>query len=306
MKYKDYYGVLGVSRSASSDEIKKAYRRLARKYHPDVSKEKDAEEHFKAVNEAYDILSDPQKRAAYDQLGSFRGGQDFRPPPDWGARFGQGGFGQADLGGMDFADLFSQMFGMGAGAGSQRRGTGGLRGRDVEARLQVTLEEAYSGGEHRLNIAVPGQSARVIKVRIPPGVLSGRRLRVRGKGEASMHGEAGDLLIDVEVLPHPLFELDGQDILLDLPILPWEAVFGTTVTVPTLSGAVRLKVPAGAKSGQKLRLSGRGMPGDARTGDFYGVIRIVVPDIVSDDEQALYRQLAAVNRFNPRPRFPND
>ena len=195
---------------------------------------------------------------------------------------------------------------MGAGACSSRRVTGGLRGRDVEARLQVTLEEAYSGGEHRLNIAVPGQSARVIKVRIPPGVLSGRRLRVRGKGEASMHGEAGDLLIDVEVLPHPLFELDGQDILLDLPILPWEAVFGTTVTVPTLSGAVRLKVPAGAKSGQKLRLSGRGMPGDARTGDFYGVIRIVVPDIVSDDEQALYRQLAAVNRFNPRPRFPND
>lgn len=306
MKYKDYYAVLGVSRTAGAEEIKKAYRRQARKYHPDVSKEQDAEERFKAVNEAYEVLGDPQKRAAYDQLGQFHGGQDFRPPPDWDTRFGRGGFGQADFGGMDFSDLFSQMFGKGVGAGPQRRNSGGFRGRDVEARLEVTLEEAYSGGERNLNIAVPGQSARVIKVRIPPGVSSGRRLRVRGKGEVSMHGEAGDLLIDVEILPHPLFQLDGQDILLDLPILPWEAVLGATVTAPTLAGPVRLKVPPGAKGGQKLRLPGRGMPGDGRNGDFYGVIRIVVPDTVSDAEREIYRQLAALNQFDPRPRFPGE
>lgn len=305
MKYKDYYQVLGVPRGAGADEVKKAYRRLARKYHPDVSKEKDAEERFKEVNEAYEVLGDEKKRAAYDQLGAYRSGQEFRPPPGWGAGFGQGA--QADFGGMDLGDLFAQMFGMGAGRPGGARGfTGGLRGRDIEATVRLTLEEAFNGVERSLHLAAPGQAPRTVKVRIPAGVLPGRRLRVRGKGGPSMHGESGDLLLDIEVEPHPMFQLDGQDILLDLPVTPWEVATGVTVPVPTLAGAVRVRVPAGAKSGQKLRLPGRGMPGTEAKGDFYVVIRIVMPAELSAEELALYERLAGLSRFDPRPNFPRD
>lgn len=307
MKYKDYYKVLGVARDASADEIKKTYRRLARKYHPDVSKEKDAEEHFKEVSEAYEVLSDAKKRAAYDQLGAHRSGQEFRPPPDWGSRFGRGGFSQSDLGGMDLGDLFAQMFGMGAGASAGHQGfSGGMRGRDVEATVRLPLEEAYSGVEKALHLAAPGQSPRMVKVRIPAGVLSGRRLRVRGKGGSSMHGEAGDLLLQIEVEPHPLFRLEGKDILLDLPVMSWEAVLGANIAVPTLSGNIRVRVPAGAKTGQKLRLPGRGMPEADGKGDFYVVIRVVVPAEVSDEERELYERLSKLSRFDPRPDFPKE
>jgi curved DNA-binding protein len=308
MKYKDYYKILGVPRDASSAEIKKAYRRLARKYHPDVSKEKNAEEHFKDVNEANEVLGDAEKRAAYDQLGSsFRSGQEFRPPPDWGARFGQGGFSQGDFGGMDFSDMFSQMFGMGAGGHAGRQGfAGGMRGRDVEATLQLSLEEAFHGVEKSVQLASPGYPAKTVKVRVPPGVLSGRRLRVRGKGEASSHGQAGDLLLTIEIGLHPLFRLEGKDIYLDVPLLPWEAVLGTTITVPALSGSVRLRIPAGAKAGQKMRLAGKGMPDASVAGDLYVVAQIVLPPKMSDEERALYEQLANVSRFDPRPNFPKE
>lgn len=305
MKYKDYYKVLGVPRGASSDEIKKSYRRLARKYHPDVSKENDAEEHFKDLSEAYEVLGDEKKRAAYDQLGAYRSGQDFRPPPGWGATGGRGGFSQADFGGMDMGDLFSQMFGMGKAAG-QRGFSAGMRGRDVEATVRLSLEEAYAGVETSLQLAAPGQSPRTVKVRIPAGVLPGRRLRVRGKGGPSMHGDSGDLLLHIEVEPHPLFQLDGRDILLDLPVTPWEVVNGASVAVPTLAGNVRVRIPAGARSGQKLRLAGRGMPEADGKGDFYVVIRIVMPSELSDEERELYERLGKLSRFDPRPNFPKD
>lgn len=307
MKYKDYYKVLGVARDASADEIKKAYRRLARKYHPDVSKERDAEEHFKGVNEAYEVLGDAKRRAAYDQLGAHRSGQEFRPPPDWGSRFGQGGFSQADFGGMDLGDLFSQMFGMGAAGTAGHRGfSGEMRGRDIEASVRLPLEEAYAGVEKTLHLASPGQSPRTVKVRIPAGVLPGRRLRVRGKGVASMHGQAGDLVLSIEVEPHPLFQLDGKDVVLELPVTPWEAALGANLAVPTLSGTVRVRVPAGARAGQKLRLPGRGMPEADGKGDFYVLVRLVMPSDISDEERALYERLASLSRFEPRPNFPKE
>ncbi|HEX8978720.1 MAG TPA: DnaJ C-terminal domain-containing protein [Parasulfuritortus sp.] len=308
MKYKDYYKILGVARDAATDDIKKAYRRLARKYHPDVSKEKDAEEHFKDVSEAYEVLSDAEKRAAYDQLGAYRSGQEFRPPPDWETRFGQGGFSQADFGGMDFSDLFSQMFGHAGGAHAGRHGFGGagMRGRDVEATLRLSLEEAYQGVEKSLQLASPGHASRTVKVRVPAGVLPGRRLRVRGKGETSMHGQAGDLLLQIEIGAHPLFRLDGKDIMLDLPIAPWEAVLGATVTVPTLGGSVRIRIPPGAKAGQKMRLTGKGMPDPHGNGDLYAVMQVVVPSSVTDEERELYSKLAGLSRFEPRPNFPGD
>lgn len=306
MKYKDYYKILGVTRDASADDIKKAYRKLARKYHPDVSKEKDAEEHFKDVNEAYDVLGDKEKRAAYDQLGAYRSGQEFRPPPDWGTRFGQGGFSQADFGGMDLSDLFAQMFGMGGGVHARQGFSGGMRGRDVETTLHLSLDEAFHGTEKTLQLASPGQAPKVVTVRVPAGATSGKKLRVRGKGETSMHGQSGDLLLLIEVDPHPLFRTDGKDLLLDLPVTPWEAVLGTVVQVPTMGGSIRIRIPAGARAGQKLRLAGKGMPDASGKGDLYAVVQIVVPQELSEEERRLYEQLAEISRFDPRPKFPKD
>ncbi|TCS71576.1 curved DNA-binding protein [Sulfuritortus calidifontis] len=316
MKYKDYYKILGVERGASVDEIKKAYRKLARKYHPDVSKEQQAEERFKEVNEANDVLSDPEKRAAYDQLGYYQSGQEFRPPPGWGERFG-GGFGGADMGGMDFGDFFAQMFG-GMGGMHGGRGFGGTRGfhraakgRDVEASIQISLEEAFHGCERSLNLTSPGQAGRTVKVRIPAGALPGMRLRVPGKGGASpygsgQHGPAGDLYLNIEIAPHALYRLEDKDIVLETPIAPWEAALGTTITVPTLTGSVRLKVPAGARSGQKLRLAGKGMPSSKGAGNFYVLLQIVLPGELSEEEKRLYEKLQALSRFDPRPQFPKD
>lgn len=308
MKYKDYYKILGVGRGAQADEIKKAYRKLARKYHPDVSKEPEAEERFKEVNEANDVLSDPEKRAAYDQLGSYQSGQEFRPPPGWGERFG-GGFGGADMGGMDFSDMFAQMFGGMHGArgfGGAQGFRGATKGRDVEASLNIGLEEAFRGCERSLNLSEPRQAARTVNVRIPAGALPGMRLRVPGKGGHGAHGQAGDLYLNIEVAPHELYRLDGKDIVLETPIMPWEAALGTTITVPTLSGSVRLKVPAGARSGQKLRLAGKGMPSAKGAGNFYVLLQIVLPSEASEEEKKLYEQLRALSSFDPRPQFPKD
>ncbi len=313
MKYKDYYQILGVARDATTEDIRKAYRRLARKYHPDVSKEPDAEERFKEVNEANDVLSDPEKRAAYDQLGRYRSGQEFRPPPGWGERFGQGGPGGADFGGMDFGDLFSQLFGglgggpgFRGGRGFQEAGFGAARGQDVEAGVTLTLEEAYQGTERSLSLAAPGQVPRTLRVRIPAGVLPGGRLRLPGKGGRGAHGAAGDLYLAIQLAPHSLYRLEGRDIYLDMPIAPWEAALGARVSVPTLAGAVRLKIPAGARSGQKLRLAGKGMPAASGAGDFYVQLQIVLPPKLSEAERALYEQLKSLSRFDPRPGFPKD
>lgn len=300
MKYKDYYQILGVPRDANAEDIKKAYRRLARKYHPDVSKEALAEEKFKDVNEAHDILSDQEKRAAYDQLGYYQPGQDFRPPPGWGGHAG------GDSGG-DFTDLFSQLFG-GARAGGHRkshgfRGGHAPRGQDVEARMVLTLEEAFHGVEKQISLDGSG-GERSVKLRVPAGALPGKRLRLAGKGQASQFGGlAGDLYLNIEITPHSLYRLEGADIYLDTPITPWEAVLGTSLQVPTLTGDVRLKIAPGARSGQKLRLSGRGMPEVRDKGDFYVVLQIVVPPELTEEERALYEKLAALSRFEPRPGF---
>lgn len=306
MKYKDYYKILGVSRDASAEDIKKAFRRLARKYHPDVSKESGAEEKFKDVNEAHDVLSDPEKRAAYDQLGAYRSGQEFRPPPDWGRQFGGEGRGFAnDPGGMDIGDLFAQMFGMGGGMGGQGP-RGRARGRDIEAAVHVSLEEAYHGTERTLSLSAPGGQPHQVRVRIPAGAVSGRRLRVSGKGQSSMHGTPGDLYLQIEVDPHPLYRLEGRDIYLDTPVAPWEVALGGSIVVPTLAGNVRLKVPAGAKSGQKLRLPGKGMPSPEGAGDGYVVLQIAMPARLSAAEKQLYEQLRETSDFDPRPNFPKD
>lgn len=306
MKYKDYYQCLGVSRDAKTEDIKKAYRRLARKYHPDVSKEAGAEEKFKEVNEAHDVLSDPEKRAAYDQLGYYQPGQDFRPPPGWGGRAGGGGAG--DFSGMDFSDLFSQLFGGEHGMGGRRphgfRGHAPQRGQDVEARLTLTVEEAFHGAEKQVNLAGSGHE-RGVNLKIPAGTLPGKRLRLAGKGRSSPHGgPAGDLYLNIELAPHTLYRLDGADIYLDTPIMPWEAALGATLLVPTLTGDVRLKIAPGARSGQKLRLSGRGMPDPKGKGDFYVLLQIVVPSELTEEERALYEKLAALSTFDPRPTFP--
>jgi curved DNA-binding protein len=310
MKYKDYYAALGVDKNASADDIKKAYRKLARKYHPDVSKEKDAKEKFQEVSEAYEALKDPEKRKAYDELGSFQPGQDFRPPPGWEQQFQQGGFSFDDL---DLADLF-------AGLGATRGFRGSTRarrdmpvpGEDYEVPVQIALEQAYHGTMLDLNLQIPeygadGQVRRTpqtIKARIPKGVTEGERLRLPGKGGKGMNGgRDGDLYLIVHIAPHRLFRVTGRDLYLDLPLAPWEAVLGTTVEIPTLGGTVRLKIRPGTQGGQHLRLAKRGLPKPDNEGDLYAIVQIAVPASVNDRERDLYTQLSQASSFDPRAHF---
>src|SRR6266571_61835 len=242
MKYKDYYGVMGVDRKASAEEIKNAYRKLARKYHPDVSKERDAEAKFKELGEAYETLRDPEKRAAYDQLGSHRPGQEFRPPPGWERQFGEGTFSFDDI---DLGDLFAGMMG-GTHRAGRRGGKVPIPGEDYEVTAHITLEEAYRGTEVDLEL------------RVPKGATDGQRLRLPGRGGKGLNGgRDGDLYLNIALHPHRLFRASGHDLFLDLPLAPWEAVLGASVQVPTLGGSVRLKVPLGTHAGRQLRLAGR-------------------------------------------------
>jgi curved DNA-binding protein len=299
VKYKDYYKILDVPRDASDDAIKKAYRRLARKYHPDVSKEANAKERFQDVSEAYETLKDKQKRAAYDSLGSYRPGQEFRPPPDWSERFGQK-FGD-DFGDIDLSDLFAA-FGGGFGrSGGARRGfrqgSMPIPGEDYEVTVRVTLEEAFAGTEREFRI---GEQS--VRARIPRGASDGERLRLRGKGGPGMNGGAsGDMYLVVSLVPHPLYKANGRDLDLEVPVAPWEAALGAQIEVPTLEGQVKMKLPSGSKSGQKLRLAGKGLPRPGGgAGDLYAVIMIVVPGSLSEREQQLYEQLKDASRFDPR------
>jgi curved DNA-binding protein len=306
MKYKDYYAMLGVKRDAGADDIKNAYRRLARKYHPDVSKEKDAEEKFKEMAEAYETLKDPEKRAAYDQLGSHAAGQEFRPPPDWEQQFAQRGGSFEDI---DLSDLFAA-FGGRAGRERGETAAGPRRGHDYEAGVQISFDQAFKGTEISLEMNglewdENGNGRRVprtISVRIPRGVGSGEKLRVPSKGGPGFRGgPPGDLYLDIDVQEHPLYRVTGQDIYVDLPLAPWEAVLGTSVSLPTPAGKVSLKVPAGTRSGQQLRLGGRGLArGSGTPGHLFAIVRIEVPTVVDDAQRELYRKLAEQSTFNPR------
>ena len=319
MKYKDYYAILGVARTASADEIKKAYRKLAQKFHPDVTKDPKGEEKFKDIAEAYQTLKDAEKRAAYDQLGTgYQPGQDFRPPPDWERQFreryggappGAGGFSFEDI---DLSDLF------GGFASRGRRGARGgasmrIPGEDFEVAVHLSLEEAYRGTQVDLNLALPGydeqgrmrQVPKTIKARIPKGATDGQRLRLRGQGGKGINGGPdGDLYLNIVLHPHALFRPDGHDLYLDLPLAPWEAALGATIEVPTLSGAVNLKIPPGTAAGRKLRLAKKGLPKPGGgEGDLYAIVQIVNPTVLSERERELFRELANASRFNPRGHF---
>ena len=305
MKYKDYYAILGVERGADEEAIKKAYRKLARKYHPDVSKESGAEEKFKEVAEAYQTLSDKEKRAAYDQLGSHRSGEEFRPSQDWEGRFGNAGMEEFDL-----SDLFSHLGGFGRG---DRAGRFSMPGQDYEVEAQITIEDAVRGTELNLNFEAPeydeqGRTRRTqkqLRIRVPKGVMHGQRLRVGGKGGPGIQGgPSGDLYLNIHFLPHRLFKATGHDLYLELPLAPWEAVLGAEVEVPTLEGQLNVRVKPGARAGQKLRLAGKGLPKpDGTAGDFYCVLQIVTPEKIGDAEKSIYEQLRRESGFDARAHF---
>jgi len=306
MEYKDYYQVMGVARDATQDDIKRAYRRLARRYHPDVSDAPDAEERFKELGEAYEVLKDPEKRAAYDQLGSgWQAGQDFHPPPDWdqGFEFHGGDFDGA----AGFSDFFDTLFGHGGYAG---HGHGGVHGQggDSHARVAIDLEDAFHGATRSLTLrhtelgadGRPRVAARTLRVGIPRGVYEGQHIRLAGQGEPGPGGApAGDLYLEVVFHPHRLYRVSGRDLYLELPLAPWEAALGATVKVPTPAGAVELKIPAGSAAGRQLRLKGRGIPG-ASPGDLYVVLQIALPPADDEHTQAAYRALQQAAPFNPR------
>ncbi|MDX1513595.1 MAG: DnaJ C-terminal domain-containing protein [Gammaproteobacteria bacterium] len=304
MKYKDYYETLGVKRDASPEEIKRAYRKLARKYHPDVSTETDAEARFKEIGEAYEVLKDPERRAAYDNLGNnWRAGQDFQPPPGWERefRFNSGFSGDP----FSFSDFFEELFGRADGRSGNFRDARGFasRGQDERVRIKIPLGDAIRGGERTLHLEGGGRGARSLKVKIPAGVTDGQQIRLSGQGSSGARGgRSGDLFLEVELEPHPTYRVDGRDIHMDLPVTPWEAALGATVKAPTPAGAVDLKIPPGSQSGKRLRLRGRGL-GQSQKGDLIAHLQIVTPVADTPQAKAIYRKMASELAFDPRSKF---
>ncbi len=322
MEYKDYYQVLGVPRTATQDEIKQAYRKLARKYHPDVSKLPDAEERFKELGEANEVLKDPEKRAAYDQMGSqWQSGQQFEPPPNWNAGFEFGGRGAADDqqggfgGGFDHSDFFESLFGQhrrqsNPGFGQQAP----AQGQDHHAKVLIDLEDAYLGAKRSISLKTPSVDAsghvvmveRKLDVNIPKGIRAGQHLRLAGQGEKGA-GKAGDLFLEIAFNSHPLYRIDDRDVYLTLPLAPWEAALGASVPVPTPAGEVSLTIPAKSVAGRKMRLKGKGIPSasaQSPAGDFYVVLEIALPPANTEQEQEAYRAMAKAFDFNPRSHLP--
>ncbi len=309
MEFKDYYEIMGVSRDATQEEIKRAYRKLARKYHPDVSKEPDAEEKFKQLGEAYEVLKDPEKRAAYDKLGAnWKAGQEFHPPPDWDAGFEFRGGGFTGAGeGVDYSDFFESLFG---GGFRRAGGRGGFhaRGQDTHAKVLIDLEDAYRGAVRHITLQAPEVDAqghvttrqRTLKVNIPKGVREGQQIRLAGQGAPGIgEGPAGDLYLEIAFKPHPFYRVEGKDVYLDLPVAPWEAALGGRVKVPTPAGTLELKIPPGSNTGKKMRLKGKGIPA-RQPGDFYVELKVMTPPAESEEQKALYRRMAEKFSYNPR------
>lgn len=313
MEFKDYYTVMGLARDASADDIKKAYRRLARKYHPDVSREPAAEARFKEIGEAYEVLKDPEKRAAYDQLGAnWKAGQEFRPPPDWNAGFEGAGRGFDEREAAEHSDFFEALFRRGFGAAPGRGGTFHAQGEDRHAKIQIDLEDAYHGAARSVSLRAPEIDAQGrVTVRehkidfvVPKGVRPGQHIRLAGQGAAGLgQGRAGDLYLEIEFRPHPHYRVEQRDVYLDLPVAPWEAALGATMEVPTPAGAVELTVPAGSAAGRKLRLKGRGIPGP-EPGDFFFVLQIALPAADTERARAFYGDMARqFKAFQPRAKL---
>jgi len=307
MEYKDYYKIMGVDRKATQDDIKRAYRKLARKYHPDVSKEADAELKFKELGEANEVLKDPEKRAAYDQLGSnWNAQQGFQPPPDWGTGFE---FHGAPPGGgdqRDFSDFFESLFGQGRSPGGSRGFH--MQGEDHHAKILIDLEDSFNGASRSISLQMPEVNqdghvvtrTRTLKVGIPKGIRQGQQIRLAGQGATGMgSGKAGDLYLEIEFRPHRHYRVEGADVYLELPLAPWEAALGASVKVPTPAGAIDLKIPPNSQAGKKLRLKGRGIP--AKTpGDLYVVVQIVLPPADDEKARAMYKRMQDELVFNPR------
>jgi len=283
MEYKDYYKALGVPRTASADEIKKAYRKLAREFHPDKNQAKGAEDRFKEINEANEVLGDPEKRKAYDELGAnWRAGQQFRPPPGWHGAGARGGFGGGGAGGANFSDFFSSLFGAAGGMGGGFGGGFEPEAEDSRDVLTVSLEESFHGGSRRVQLS----SGRTLDVKIPKGVTEGKTIRLSRQGRFG-----GDLLLEIRFAPHPRFEVKERDISCVVPVAPWEAALGASVSVPTLGGEVELKLPPGSQGGKKMRLKGRGLPA-ATPGDQIVEIRVVTPPAENEEQRTFYEQMA--------------
>lgn len=315
MEYKDYYKALGIKKDATQKEVQAAYRKLARKWHPDVNKKPDAEDKFKEINEAYEVLKDPEKRKRYDTYGAnWREGQQYSPPPGWEhVQYGDG-MGGFDFSGGDagqFSDFFEGLFGRGRARGGASQDMQGwaMRGQDQETDIDLTLEEAYHGTKRVIRLQQMEQEgsqyvpkSREINVNIPAGVMDGKRIRLSGQGGTGVGGGPnGDLYLKVHIRPHQLFRINGSNLETEVPLSPWEAALGTKVELTTMTGEVNLTIPAGVQSGQKLRLRDKGMPiPKGGHGDLYAVIKIVVPKKLSEEEQELFEQLSRVSAFEPR------
>jgi curved DNA-binding protein len=312
MEFKDYYQVLGVARDAAAEDIKKSYRKLARKYHPDVSKEPDANARMKEVNEAWAVLSDPEKRAAYDQVGSgYRPGQEFRPPPDWDAGFEFSGAGVPPDEAAGFSDFFSELFGRMNGARGARFGGGegfAMRGQDHHARVLLDIEDAFAGATRQIELRAPTldddgrvrMTRRTLDVKIPSGVHAGQMIRLAGQGAPGMGGAAaGDLLLEVSFKPHPRYRVDGRDLHVTLPLAPWEAALGAVIPVATPGARLEVRIPAGAQSGRQMRVRGKGIPANP-PGDLFLDLQVVLPAADSPRAHEIYETMARDMAFDPR------
>ncbi len=312
MQFKDYYETLGVSRDATHADIKRAYRKLARKYHPDVSKEPNCEARFKDVQEAYEVLKDADKREAYNRLGpDWKHGDNFTPPPGGGPRAGRQDSGFSDD--LDYSEFFSQIFRDRHGREQGGGDTWQMRGQDRSLRIEISLQDSYQGATRTLSFLVPELDARgevrqipkTVNVTLPKGVTAGQRIRLAAQGGPGFNGgPAGDLFLEVEFAPDRRFRAEGHDVYLELPITPWEAALGAKVVVPTLGGKVELTIPPGSQAGRKLRLSGRGLPGQP-AGDQYVVLVIVVPEAHDEAQRAVYREMARLMPGDPRAELRN-